>query len=196
MILADIGFNESTAYFVVAVSSSIIFVIQLVLMAIGAGHHDASGFDAGNPTDTVAGHDATGTSFQLFSVQSVLAFLMGFGWTGLGGTNEWDLGRGATVLLSFAVGIGFLLLSAFLNAQIRRLNSEPKSDLKTCIGKTATVYVHIPKKDHGMGQVTVSVSGRKRTLQAKSSGPPIEAFATVRVLAVDDNENLTVEPVA
>lgn len=194
MILGEIGWNDATAYTMIAAVSSILFVIQLVLMAIGAGHHDTSGFNSGDATDTVAGHEGAAATFQLFSVQSVLAFLMGFGWTGLGGLNEWNLSRGVTVLLSFVVGLGFLVLSAFLNSQIRRLNSEPKYNIKDCIGKTGTVYVSIPESKEGMGQVTVTVSGRKRTLQARSTGGPIAAFATVKIVAVDDDEHVTVEP--
>ena len=78
---------------------------------------------------------------------------------------------------------------------MRRLNREVGYDPSTAVGRTARVYLTIPEKGKGTGQVEVSVSGRKKVLKAISSGPKINAFSDVKVIEVRDDETLVVEPV-
>ena len=56
------------------------------------------------------------------------------------------------------------------------------------------VYLTIPQRGKGHGQVEVSVSGRKKILRALSVKDEIAAFADVKVLEVRDDQTLVVEP--
>jgi hypothetical protein len=168
--------NETTIYFVIASACSIVFLIRLMVVAIRADRQPSA------------------DGLRFFSVQSLLAFGMGFGWTGLGGMNDWKLSRPATAMLSLAVGTAFLALAACLDAKINRLISEGKAALQKCIGQTATVTTAIPEKSAGTGRITVAVNGRNRTLRARSTGGPIESQASVRLVEVVDDEQVTVEP--
>ena len=63
-----------------------LFLIRLVFMSLG-GDHAA---DVGTHGDVIAGNDAmhmdgdSTSQLEFFSIQSFFAFLMGFGWGGLG----------------------------------------------------------------------------------------------------------------
>lgn len=56
------------------------------------------------------------------------------------------------------------------------------------------MYLTIPAKGQGQGQVEVTVSGRRKIIRAISSGAEIPAFADVTVVAAQDDESLVVEP--
>ena len=59
----------------------------------------------------------------------------------------------------------------------------------------ATVYLPIPEKGQGTGQVQVSVSGRKKIVRAVSAGPRFEAFTEVRVVEARDDATLVAGPI-
>ena len=67
-------------------------------------------------------------------------------------------------------------------------------DVATAVGHTCRVYLTIPEKGQGHGQVEASVSGRKKIITAISTGPKIAAFADVNVVEARDDGTLIVEP--
>ncbi len=193
---------DTTIYFGMAVGATLLFLLRLALSMIGgdAGgdhggdfsmdvHGDAMGGD--HPGD--AHHDSTG-AFRLLSTLSVLAFIMGAGWMGLACRLDWQLGRGASLAAAFAFGFVCMLLSSLLMRSMRSLNSEPHIDMRLCIGSAAQVYLPIPPRGAGRGQVRVNVDGRSRIVAAGSIGPAIPAFRSVKVLSVESDDSIVVEP--
>jgi len=193
---------DATIYFGMAVGATLLFLVRLAMSMIGgdAGsdhggdfsvdvHGDAMG--AGQPGD--AHQDSTG-AFKLLSILSLLAFFMGAGWMGLACRIDWQLGGGAS--LAAALGFGFvcMLLSSLLMRSMRSLNSEPRIDMRLCIGSAAQVYLPIPPRGAGKGQVRVNVNGQSRIVAAGSIGPAIAAFQSVKVLSVDSDDSIVVEP--
>jgi hypothetical protein len=89
-----------------AVVGTIFFLGRVVLMLVGGGdfHHDAS-FDLSGGDVDAGGmdfqHPDSDTSFNILSIQTIAAFLMGFGWGGLGVVRGWGL----PALLGVPVGI-------------------------------------------------------------------------------------------
>ena len=140
---------------------------------------------------TVGGDGA----FNMFSLLSILAFFMGAGWMGLTCRIDWDLN--SMVSAASATGFGFALMTmaSGLMAVARKLNRTVEYDPATAVGKTASVYMTIPKKGDGAGKIQVSVSGRRKTMDAISSGPRIKEFKSVTVLSVRDDGTFLVEPV-
>jgi len=178
---------DAATYFLMALIGTLLFVVRLVFALFG-GDADGGDFDAPD------GDFGTDASFTLFSLLSVMAFIMGTGWMGLAARFDWDLGRVPSFFVATGFGLTMMLTASGLMFLTRKLNQNVQYDVATAVGKTARVYLTIPKHGKGHGQVEVVVSGRKKILRAQSNGPTIAAFADVKVLEVRDDETLVVEP--
>ena len=88
-------------YLYVAIGGTALFVIKMLLFMLGAdhgghtgdshdfgsaGHHDLGHADGGD-SDQSDHADSTGT-FNVFTIQGFLAFLMGFGWMGVAASEQ------------------------------------------------------------------------------------------------------------
>ena len=190
-----VTFNQELAYWVLALSGTILFVLKVLLLVFGGDLGMDS--DMGGDVDAGGGdahHGGSSAAFALLSLQSVLAFFMGAGWMGLACLEEW---RTSTLTAFFAaMGFGFflMLLNAGLMYGVNKLNQEVTYDLQTAVGHIAKVYLHVPAKGQGTGQVEVTVSGRRKILRAVSQGEEIDTGALVQVVAVKDGQILVVEP--
>jgi len=181
--LSKLG-GDAVTYFIMAAVGTILFLLRLVIGLFGG---DAGDFDA----DVDAGTDA---SFTLFSLLSVMAFVMGTGWMGLACRIDFGLSRPLSALLSVGFGLFMMFLASGLMAMTRKLNRHVEIDPRTAIGSTARAYIKIPAKGMGLGQIQVSVSGRLKTVAAVSTGKAIAAFADVKVVEARDDGTLIVEP--
>lgn len=185
--LVKIG-TDAVAYFVMAGVGTLLFLGRLALTLFG-GDVDVEG-------DVGIDHGADSDSaFGIFSLLSILAFFMGTGWMGLACRIDWGLGRLPSAFIASGFGAVMMLAASGLSYATRRLNREVTYDAKTAIGRTARVYLTIPAKGEGQGQVEVSVSGRRKVMNAQSNGPQLAAFADVRVVGVRDDDCLVVEPI-
>lgn len=178
--------GDAATYFVMAAIGTLFFLLRLLFALFAGG-------DADIDTD-VDGAAASEGSFTLFSLLSVLAFFMGAGWMGLACRIEWDLPRLPSALIAMGFGLAMMVVASAMTYGMRRLNAEAGYDVRTAIGRTGRVYLTIPKKGTGHGQVEVSVSGRKKILTARSEGPKIEAFSDVTIVEVIDDDTLIVKP--
>ena len=176
---------DALTYGVLAIVGTLLFVARLSMALFSGG--DGGDFDA----DGDIGTDA---SFTLFSLLSIMAFIMGTGWMGLAARVDWDLGRAVSAILSVGFGTTMMLLASGLMFMTRKLNRDVQYDVRTAVGKTARVYLTLPPRGEGEGQIEVSVSGRKKVLPAVSNGGQIEAFTAVKVVDVRDDDTLVVEP--
>jgi hypothetical protein len=184
-------FQENPVYSAMAFLGTIIYIIKMILLLVGGdmdADSDLTTIDDGVDMDG-------GTTFSLISIQSILAFFMGTGWTGLAALYEWELDSLATLGTAVGVGFIFLVMSAFLTFKIKSLNHVPKINLKDAQGKTGRTYTTIPAQGEGVGQVEVTVGGKQQILQAMSSGSKIESFTAVKIDQVDDSGNLIVSKV-
>ena len=180
--LSKLG-GDAVTYFIMAAVGTILFLLRLVVGLFGG---DAGDFDA----DVDAGTDA---SFTLFSLLSVMAFVMGTGWMGLACRIDFGLSRAPSALISVGFGLMMMLLASGLMMLMRKLNRHIEVDPATAIGSTARVYVKLPAKGKGLGQIQVSVSGRLKTVPAASDGKEIAAFADVKVIDARDDGTFIVE---
>ncbi len=173
-------------YLIMALIGTTFFVIRLALALFFGGDGDIDG----DLADAGAGDGA----FNMFSVLSILAFFMGAGWMGLTCRIDWE--QNSMVSAAAATGFGFILMmmASGLMAFARKLNRAVEYDVNTAIGKTANVYMSIPMKGDGKGKIQVAVSGRLKTMDAVSIGPPIKEFSSVTVISVRDDGTFIVEP--
>lgn len=179
--------TDVVAYLIMALTGTTFFVLRLLIALFFGGDSD---FDTGDHFD-----GSSDSSFSFFSLLSILAFFMGAGWMGLTCRVDWHMGGLASAASAAGFGFGMMLLASGLMLATRKLNRTIEYDLATAIGRTARVYMTIPKHGSGRGQVEVDVSGRRKVLEAVSNGDKINEFSSVRVLEIRDDQTLVVEPV-
>jgi len=208
-ILSFEEFTDATVYFFMAATGTVLFMIRLIMMlAFGMDDHadfDVGGGDVdvdvdvdGGDIDVDGGDAASGmhvhdSGFSLFSMMSILAFMMGAGWVGVACRTTLDLGPVSTAAASSAFGFGLMFFSAFGMYQMKKFNAAGSYDVRNCVGNLGQVYLRIPEKGKGRGQVQINVDGTKKILAAVSSGDQIESFATVKVLDILEGETVIVE---
>ena len=173
-------------YLIMALIGTTFFVIRLALALFFGGDGDIDG----DLADGGAGDGA----FNMFSVLSILAFFMGAGWMGLTCRIDWELSSMMSAVSATGFGFVLMLMASGLMAFARKLNRAVEYDVNTAIGKTANVYMSIPMKGDGKGKIQVAVSGRLKTMDAVSIGPPIKEFSSVTVISVRDDGTFIVEP--
>lgn len=182
---------DAAVYFSLAAIATLLFLIKLGIQLF-FGDVDAD-LDADIDGGTAGHIDSTG-AFEFFSILSLLAFFMGVGWMGLAARVSWGLSAAASAALATGFGIGMMLLSSGLMYAVRRMSEEGRYDTATAIGTTAKVYLTIPAKGEGTGQVEVTVSGRRKVMAAVSASTALPAFSAVRIVSVRDDEVFVVEP--
>jgi hypothetical protein len=160
-----------------AIAGGALFLVQLVLSAMGAGdadidldHHDLSG------------HGSADTAFKLLSLQGLTAFFGMFGLVGLALYHESKAGPSLSVLGGLFGGA----LTTFFISRIFRaakgLEGSGTIKLENAVGLTGTVYLGIAP--HKPGKVTLTVAGRLLTLDATTAEQPLETGTEVRVVRV------------
>lgn len=185
------SFSDKTIYFSMAAVGTILFGIRLLLMLV-FGLDDGGDFDVDVDADG-GGIEAHGGDFSLFSSISILSFMMGAGWLGLTARIEWGVAPVAAAVYAALFGFALMLFSSFMVWQMRKLSSAGGYDVNDCVGKVGRVYLKVPPKGQGRGQVQITVSGSQKILDAVSTGEEIESFAAVRVIEVQETETLVVE---
>lgn len=186
-------------YWVIALITSLIFLIQMVLTFIGIGDADTD-VDFGGDADL--GGDAgfsdgdtldTGGAMQLFTIRNFINFLLGLGW---GGVCLYSVIPNTIVLslVSILVGLLFVYIFLIIYKQLRKLERNGAYHIDDCVGQTVDVYLTIPANRSGMGKVQISFSGSVQELSALTdSDTPLRSGSKVRVTEVIDGTTVLVE---
>jgi hypothetical protein len=195
--MSDLFFSEAATWFSVpAFFGTFVFLIRVVLMFLGAAgldfHHDVH-IDGGGGAGDV--HHDSSDAFKLLSIQTITAFLMGFGWAGLIAYRGMDWGVPMSLLLGAAGGVGMVWLVGILLKAAFDLQTSGNIPIEATIGVEGTVYVSVPEPGKGTGQVTLVIGNRQRTYNAVSEGAPLATHTRIRVTRVNDDHTLTVAAV-
>ncbi len=202
----------------IAIPASLILVIQTVIMLLGIGHggegfnpSDTSGMDggfdggmdgdvSGGSVDTdLPGHDINSPAdladFRLLSVQSVIAFLTIFGWSGItaisNGMPEW-----AALLLAAVLGFGAMFLVAKIIQWSSKLAQNGNFNIKNILGESGTVYIPIPEKGKGTGKVNISCGERFMEFDAVTEEQEtLKTGEAIRVVDIIGSGTLVVEKI-
>ncbi len=195
----------------IAVPASLILIIQTIMMLLGLGEggeginpSDTSGldmpdvdFDVSADGADLSGHDISSPSdiadFRLLSVQSVIAFLCIFGWSGItaiaNGMPEW-----AALVLAAVLGFAAMLLVAKIIQWSSKLAQNGTFNVKNLLGESGTVYIPIPPKGSGSGKINISCGERFLEFDAVSNeGEIIATGVPVRVTDILSGSILVVE---
>ncbi len=146
-----------------ALVGGIIFVVRIVLMAIGISDHDV---DDGS-LDHIDGHGDSDTSFKLFSLHGLTCFFMMFGLVGLGLSRQFWVPDILAAAIGTVAGLFTFWVIARLFSSMTKLQSDGTLKLSNAIGQQGKVYLTIPAQ--GTGQVQVAFQGRLMIYDAISA---------------------------
>jgi hypothetical protein len=178
-------------FYALGILATIVLFFQFVMMFFGLGDHDIASHDVGS-------HDGHGHSdgVGVISIRSVTAFFFGFGWSGALAIRQ-GFSTFASVLIAFAVGFVFMMIVYSLMRFIYGLRASGTVDYKNAIGQVGDVYVSIPSKESGSGQVQIMVQGRMRFVPAYTkSERDLTGGSKIRVVSLIDERTVLVEPLS
>ncbi len=200
--MLDFLFASNAGWFSVpAIVGTFIFILRLAFMFIG-GVGDAAG-DVDFDLDVDAGadigdadigdHPDPGQAFRLLSVQSIAAFMMGFGLAGFAAYRGSNWGLPTSIIVATAFGIVFMWIIGTLMKMAYRLESSGNVSIRQSIGLEANVYVTVPPAGQGAGQVNVIMDNRQRLYRAVTEeSDEITRNTAVRVVRANDAQTVTV----
>ena len=167
-----------TVYYYIALFSTIFYIVKIFMyMCFGGDVEVHSDFTSSYETDE---------SFGFISVQSILAFLMGFGWMGLTCIKVWGLRTMIAVLISLIFGLLLMFLSAYLMFCVKKLNKHVVKDLSKAVGLLGKAYTNFSPKSEG--QIEIDINGQLSIETAfNDSEGEIKAFEQVKVTKFENN---------
>ena len=165
-------------YYYIALFSTILFVLKLVLFAT-----------VGGDTEVVADFNSevdTDCSFNFISIQSVIAFFMGFGWMGYSALKQFELSQLISFGAAFGVGIVFMFLTAYLMFLVKKLEKKVKKDKSTAIDQVGKAYTSFSPRS--MGQIEIEINGQLSVVNAMNdTDEQINSFDVIKVTKVVDD---------
>lgn len=174
-------------YWAITIPATLIFIFLLLMTAFGS--------DADTDVHSDFSHsfaDGDGIPFQLLSLKNVVGFFTMFGWSGLGFLNA-GLASELVILLSILCGLTMMVAMASMFYFMSKLAETGNMSMKKAIGHIGEVYIPIPAKRTGIGQVQLNVQGTLRTLDAVTDEEDaISTSSLILVMDVIDNQVLLV----
>lgn len=175
----------------IALPSTLLIVIQTVLMLIGIGGDGGADADV----DIDDGIEVPDDGLAIFSVRGVTSMLCITGWVAVA-LLETSLPQGVSIAIAIACGVATLIGMAYLMRAVYRLQSSGNIDVENCVGKIGEVYIPIPSTGNGSGKVSLTVQEKFSEFTAiTTSGEQLKTGAFVRVVAVSPSGVLVVEPI-
>ncbi len=196
--MLDALFAGGAAWFTVpALLGTGIFLLKMAMMLLGGSDDlDLGGDASAGHAGLDGGHDAVGHANGLMaiaSLQGVSAFLMGFGWAGLGAYQGLKWGTLASMGVGLLGGVLMGLLFLGLLSTTRKLQSSGNIDFAQTKGMEGEVYATVPASGQGRGQVRLVISGRQRIVQAISASAELSTGKRVRVTEAKADNSVVVE---
>lgn len=175
--------GAAQVFYCIAIPSTLVLLIQTVLMFIGIGD-ETDGFGDGgvddvgeavpedipdidlDPTEGVFGEDAVSDvhdlvgleGLRIFTLRGIIAFFVTFGWVGVvmeaAGAELW-----LNIIISFVCGFVMMLVLAWLFRAVMKLRSDGNADNRNAVGTAGKVYLTIPPSRSGEGKVQVMLQG-------------------------------------
>jgi hypothetical protein len=179
----------ATIFVICAAAGGALFAVQLVLQFMGFMGHG----DLGTDVDGAPGHASADLSFKVLSLQGLTAFFMMFGLVGLAALKSF---AGGSTPVAVTAGIGGGLATTWLIGRLFRIASGLQSsgnlDISRAVGATGTVYLTL--RNGGVGKVTITVTGRLLTLDARGlEGGVLETGTPIVVTRVIDDGTVEVK---
>lgn len=198
-------------FYCIAIPSTLLLLIQTVLMFLGFGE-DADGVDdigmdgASDGVDLPDGDGIFGDNsisevedifgldgLRIFTIRGLIAFFVVFGWVGIvmqnAGVNLW-----ITVPVAAVCGFAMMVALAFLVRAVMKLRSDGNTDNRNAVGTAGKVHLTIPASRSGEGKVHVMLQGTYVERSAVTdSEEPIPTGSEIVVVGVSGQTDLVVK---
>ena len=188
-----------------ALVGTVFFSLRMALMLIGGADADA-GFDVDVNFDVDVDFDVdvgdvdamseTGgdpgdstQAFKALSVQAIAAFVMGFGWAGLGALSGLGWGLYVSIAVAMLGGGGMVWFLGKLLHFVYGLQSSGTVAMYQALESEGIVYARIPAAAAGVGRVRVVIGDRERYYKAITDGDALPRDAKIRVVEINDEDN-------
>ena len=194
----------------IALPSTLVLLIQTILMLIGIGSDNADVGDVDGDvgdidtditdSDGVFGEDVlevdsdpTGLDgLRIFSVRGIIAFFVVFGWVGVA-LDEAGLKIPLNLVISAVCGIVVMFLVALLMRWVWRLQSDGTIDRRNAVGVSGSVYLTVPANREGVGKVNLTVQGSFIECEAVTDeAEPISTGKEIVVVGLSGQNTLVV----
>jgi len=173
-------------YWIIALISSVIFLILMVMTIVGGEVDDMGDVDADIDADT-------GIGFQFLSFKNLMGFFTIFGWSGIACFSE-EVSKGLTLLISTAAGLAMMVIMATLFYYLSKLVSDGSLNLKNALNHVGEVYLTIGANRANIGKVQITVQGGLRELDALTDeDEDLKQGAVIKVTEVTSNGILIVK---
>jgi hypothetical protein len=173
------GFDGFEIFFLLcAVIGGFFVLFRFILQFVGVG----TDLDTDGPPALDVHHADSDIGFKLLSLQGFSAFLLMFGLVGLALYRQSGAGFFFSIVGGSVAGLAAVWVVGKLFALAVRLQSSGTLDSGLAApGCSGTVYLKIPAG--GTGQVTVTISGRQREMNAVAAdGGELPTGTPVRVV--------------
>jgi hypothetical protein len=182
-------------FYGIGILATLVLSLQFVMMFFGFGDHDVGGGQDVHVGDTHVDHGGAHVDgLHVVSIRTITAFFFGFGWSGALGIREGFSTLVAT-LIAFVVGIAFMAIVYSLMRLIYSLRASGTVNYRNAIGVVGDVYVTVPAKQSGAGQVQITVQGRMRVVAALTRADhDLTGGSKIKVVELVDERTLLVEP--
>ena len=165
--------------------------MQLFLL-VGVMLGGAPDLDPGADLSDSPGDLASG--IKLVSLRALVAFALGFGWGGVLALREgWPLWQ--ATLVAFGTGSVFMGLVFAAMRLLFSMRDDGTLDYRNAVGLTGKVYVTVPARRGGVGQIELMLQGRLITAQAVTDADrALHQNDFVRVTAIEGQTTLVIAP--
>lgn len=161
----------SQIFYCIAVPSTLLLLIQTIMMLVGLGDDAASDIGDVDVSDADVSDGVFGDNeiteipddfglegLRILTVKGIISFLVVFGWVGIV-LESVGAQLFITIPVSAVCGLATMLLLAFLMRAVMKLRSDGNMDTKNAIGTSGKVYLTIPPARSGEGKVQLLLQG-------------------------------------
>ena len=161
----------SQIFYCIAVPSTLLLLIQTIMMLVGLGDDAASDIGDVDVSDADVSDGVFGDNeiteipddfglegLRILTVKGIISFLVVFSWVGIV-LESVGAQLFITIPVSAVCGFATMLLLAFLMRAVMKLRSDGNIDTKNAIGTSGKVYLTIPPARSGEGKVQLLLQG-------------------------------------
>lgn len=161
----------SQIFYCIAVPSTLLLLIQTIMMLVGLGDDAASDIGDVDVSDADVSDGVFGDNeiteipddfglegLRILTVKGIISFFVVFSWVGIV-LESVGAQLFITIPVSAVCGLATMLLLAFLMRAVMKLRSDGNIDTKNAIGTSGKVYLTIPPARSGEGKVQLLLQG-------------------------------------
>ena len=162
--LLGITTNAEAVYWILALTSTFLFFLKLLLSIFGGDTDTDVDVDLDTGDDVDFSDDVDHESF--FSINTILAFFKGAGWIGVICYRFTKFNFSSIIFITFFSGVITFFFAVYLLKYMKSFESSGTLDMRNAVSNVGTVYLTIPGQRGGIGQIQVEIQGRLTTVDA------------------------------